>query len=147
LARRSSARLLAARETEELRAEERHLARALGKALLELGVDRARDWHEQPGATHAALFAEAAADADVAPVTMAQAYTWAWCENQVLAALKLMSLGQSAGLRVLRTLQARIPRAVDRAIACDDDAIGTSAPRAAMASAWHETQYSRLFRS
>jgi len=146
-ARRASALLLAARETQELRAEERHLARALAKALIELGVERARDWLAVPAATQAALFALAAADARVPTATMAQGFAWAWCENQVLAALKLMSLGQSAGLRILRTLQQDIPGAVDRGLACDDEAIGASTPRAVMASAWHETQYSRLFRS
>ena len=146
-ARRASALLLAARETQELRAEERHLGRALAKALGEIGVEGARAWLDFPEATYAALFALAAADASIPPATMAQGYTWTWCENQVLAALKLMSLGQSAGLRILRTLQNDIPGVVAQALACDDDAIGTSAPRAAMASAWHETQYSRLFRS
>lgn len=146
-ARTFSARLLAARETQELRAEERHLARALAKALIELEVPGARDWLASPAATQAALFALASADARVPPAAMAQAYAWAWCENQVLAALKLMSLGQSAGLRIGRALQGAIPSVVERAMACEDDAIGTAAPRAAMASAWHETQYSRLFRS
>lgn len=142
-----SARLLAARETGELRAEERHLARALTKVLAELRIPGALEWLERADATHAALFALAAQHGAVAPRDMVQGYLWAWCENQVLAALKLMPLGQSAGQRVLDALLQEIPAIVARATTLADEDIGTSAPRAAMGSAWHETQYSRLFRS
>jgi urease accessory protein len=146
-ARSASARLLAARETAELRAEERHLARALAKVLLELRVPGAIQWLDEPRATHAALFALAAAHGAVPPQAMAQGYLWAWCENQVLATLKLLPVGQSAGQRILDALLAEIPAVAAHAAALDDDAIGTAAPRVAMGSAWHESQYSRLFRS
>lgn len=142
-----SARLMAARETAELRAEERHLARALTKVLTELRVPGAADWLGRTDATHAALFALAARHGEVPPQAMALGYLWAWCENQVLAALKLMPLGQSAGQRVLDALLREIPTVVARAAALADEDVGTGAPRAAMGSAWHETQYSRLFRS
>ncbi len=144
---RWSARLLASRETAELRAEERHLARALTKVLAELRVTGAAEWLDRADATHAALFALAARHGGVEPEAMAQGYLWAWCENQVLSALKLMPLGQSAGQRVLDALLREIPAVASRAAALTDDDVGTSAPRAAMGSAWHETQYSRLFRS
>jgi len=83
----------------------------------------------------------------VTPAAMSQGYLWAWCENQVLAALKLMSLGQTGGQRILDALLQRIPDIVARAVRLDDAGIGTAAPLAVMGSAWHETQYSRLFRS
>ncbi|MET0291241.1 MAG: urease accessory protein UreF [Steroidobacteraceae bacterium] len=146
-ARSLSARLLASRETAELRAEERHLARALAKVLIELRVDGAATWRDRPEATYAALFALASLHGAIPREDVAQGYLWAWCENQVLAALKLMALGQSAGQRVLDALLTDIPEVARRAATLDDDDIGTSAPRAAMASAWHEHQYSRLFRS
>jgi len=146
-ASRWSARLLAARETAELRAEERHLARALAKVLVELQVPRAAEWLVREDATHAALFALAAAHGAIDPRAMAQGYLWSWCENQVLGALKLMPVGQTAGQRVLDRLVQDIPAVVARAATLTDAQIGTHAPRAAMSSAWHETQYSRLFRS
>jgi urease accessory protein len=146
-ARRASALLLAARETAELRAEERHLARALAKVLVELRIPGAEDWLAEPRATHAALFALAAAHGAIPPASMAQGYLWAWCENQVLATLKLLPIGQSAGQRILDALLAGIPAVAARAATLDDAGIGSSAPRAAMGSAWHESQYSRLFRS
>jgi urease accessory protein len=40
-----------------------------------------------------------------------------------------------------------IERAAENAATLRDDDIGNVAPGMAMASAWHETQYSRLFRS
>jgi len=38
------------------------------------------------------------------------AYVWSWLENQVLAAVKLVPLGQVAGQRLLTVLGARIPQ-------------------------------------
>jgi urease accessory protein len=75
------------------------------------------------------------------------AYVWSWLENQVLAAVKLVPLGQVAGQRLLASLGESIPAVAATAMALDDDAIATFAPGFAIASARHETQYTRLFRS
>ena len=74
-------------------------------------------------------------------------YLWAWSENQVLAALKLVPLGQSAGQRLLHRLIDSMPDIVAHALTVRDDAIGVGVVSLAMASALHESQYSRLFRS
>jgi urease accessory protein len=63
-------------------------------------------------------------------------YLWAWLENQIGAAMKIVPLGQMAGQRMLATLGAALP-----------DQLSNCAPALALASSWHETQYSRLFRS
>jgi urease accessory protein len=146
-ARRLSAELVASRESLELRAEERHLGQALAKVLSGLGIAGAREWQRDPDASHAALFALAAVDAGATARDTAIAFLWAWAENQVIAAVKLLPLGQSAGQRVLESIRARIPLLVDTAAALSDEDLGTSMPLAVMASAWHETQYTRLFRS
>ncbi len=65
----------------------------------------------------------------------------------MLAAVKLLPLGQSAGQRVLERLLRVIPALASAATEIDDDDIGIATPLQAMASAWHETQYTRLFRS
>ncbi len=75
------------------------------------------------------------------------AYVWSWLENQVLAAIKLVPLGQVAGQRLLAALGARIPQVVATAMTLADDDLSTFAPGLALASARHETQYTRLFRS
>jgi len=83
-----------------------------------------------------------------APVHQAlQAFAFGWAENMTQAALKSMPLGQSAGQRILARLAQEIPSAVDHAMALRDDERQAFCPMLAIASARHETQYSRLFRS
>ena len=74
-------------------------------------------------------------------------YVYSWLENQVAAATKLVPLGQSSAQRLLGELLQQVPMAMATAAAMADDDIGASLPRVALASCWHETQYSRLFRS
>ena len=77
----------------------------------------------------------------------AQAYAQAFAANIVSAAVRLVPLGQSDGLRVLARLEALIPRIVAAALACTLDDVGGAAIAADIASMRHETQYTRLFRS
>jgi urease accessory protein len=146
-ARYWSAWLLASRESEELRAEERHLGRSLAKVLVSLQIDQAVDWTRDIDASHACLFALAASHWRIDANNAATAYLWAWCENQVLAAVKLLPLGQTAGQRILNDLLQRIPTLVSGAADLSDDDMCVATPMQGMASAWHETQYTRLFRS
>jgi urease accessory protein len=142
-----SRQLLAARETAELRAEDRHLGRALGRVLGELGFAEGRAWSGSADASLAALFALAAARWSIPPQEAACGYLWAWCENQVLAAVKLVPLGQSAGQRLLDALLQRIPALAAAAASIADEDVGVATPMQGLASARHEGQYSRLFRS
>jgi urease accessory protein len=144
---RLSARLIASRETSELRAEDRHLGSALARVLVEHGLTDAKSWIGSPDATHAALFALAAARWNISAADAACGYLWGWCENQVLAAIKLVPLGQSAGQRLLGMLIDEIPGIVSRAANIEDGDIGIATPMQGIASCRHETQYSRLFRS
>jgi urease accessory protein len=75
------------------------------------------------------------------------AYAWGWVENQVAAAIKLVPLGQTDGQRLQFELARRLPAAVDAALSLDGGEIGSAAPALAIASAAHESQYTRLFRS
>ena len=75
------------------------------------------------------------------------AYLWSWLENQVLAAMKTIPLGQVGGQKMLLALGAAIPAVVAGAQQIVDDDVASFAPGLAIASARHETQYSRLFRS
>ena len=65
----------------------------------------------------------------------------------MLAAVKIVPLGQTQGQQILQRLVTKIPGLVPLALAMDDDAIGASSPALAIASSAHETQYTRLFRS
>lgn len=142
-----SAELVGSRETAELRAEERHLGQSLAKLLAGLGIDAANGWQRDPRTSYAAMFALAANHSGAGPQETALAYAWAWAENQVIAAVKLLPLGQSDGQRVLEAIRVQIPSLAATALATGDEDIGSAAPLAVMASAWHETQYTRLFRS
>ena len=132
----------ACRETRESRAEERNMGAALLALLRELG-ERAPDGALGYPAAFGVAAANAALDADE---TLA-GYAWAWCENQVACAVRLVPLGHSAGQRILRGLGARIEPALACALRVGDDEIGLSAPRLAVLSARHETRRTRLFRS
>jgi urease accessory protein len=141
-----NAQLIASRETSELRAEELHLGHALARVLIELEIGEAGDWQHSASA-FATLFSLAAVRWHIEAGDALRGYLWAWSENQVLAAVKLVPLGQSAGQRLLHRLTAAMPAIVERAHTLADDAIGVGTVSQAHASALHESQYSRLFRS
>lgn len=144
---RLSQELVASRETAELRAEERHMGQALAKVLVSLGIPQAASWQRNPSASYAALFALAAVHSGAPAADCAITYVWAWAENQTIAAVKLLPLGQTAGQRLLESIRLQIPGLIAAASTMEDDQIGAATPLAVMASAWHETQYTRLFRS
>lgn len=139
--------LTACRETAELRAEDRQTGQALARLLLNLGVAEAEPWMQHPKTTLATSHALAAVRWHIPCHTAAQGYLWAWLENQVLCAVKLIPLGQTAGQRLLLELASRIPAITATGLALEDEAMGGSSLGLALASSRHETQYSRLFRS
>jgi urease accessory protein len=145
-----SAQLVAARETAELRAEDLHMGRSLARLLL--GMDAAlygdlAAWPARNDACFAALFACVAVRARISADEAAWGYLWSWCETQTLAAVRLVPLGQTAGQRLLDALLQQIPGIVAHARSIADEDIGATAVSQLLASAWHETQYTRLFRS
>ena len=72
------------------------------------------------------------------------AYLWSWLENQVMAAVKAVPLGQTAAQKILLSLGERLEAIAD---AAPSALLSNFVPGLAMLSALHETQYSRLFRS
>jgi len=75
------------------------------------------------------------------------AYLWAWAENQVMAAVKIVPLGQTAGQRLLLRLGMVVEQVAGDALKLDEAEWSNFAPGFAIASCRHETQYTRLFRS
>jgi urease accessory protein len=148
---RWNAFLIASRETEELRAEDRHLGGALLRVLAECQLSTELFPIGGPklpvGVSHAAAFSFACARWHIDAHAAAQTYAWAWAENQVLAAVKLVPLGQSAGQRLLHALITRLGAYSTRAADILDADIGISTALSAVASGRHEIQYTRLFRS
>ena len=140
-----SLHLLAARESAELRAEERNRARALVGLLDKLGVSDVASWRDDLLHCQAAPYALAAVRWGIPLHDSLQGYAWSWLENQVAAAIKLIPLGQTDGQRVLLDVAQALPAAVADEVA-EDEAMAVT-PVLVTASACHETQYTRLFRS
>lgn len=139
--------VLSYRETAELRKEEQHLGRALARVLSHLGVREATPYIGHPDASYVVLFGLAAARFELCPHEASMGYAFAWLENQVSAASRLMRLGQLAAQEVVTSLLDDIVTTAQRAQSVLDREIGYSAPGFSLMSAWHEEQYSRLFRS
>jgi urease accessory protein len=76
-----------------------------------------------------------------------QAYLHALVANWISAGVRLIPLGQTDGQRVLAALEPVVAQTTARALATPLEEVGASAFRADLASARHETQYTRLFRS
>lgn len=148
---RLNAEFLASRESAELRAE----TVQMGFSLLRLIRDLRDPMLEpvQTSLTHLPEVAFPIAWAGVAsawnitPEAALTAYLWTWAENQIMAALKAVPLGQAAGQRALASLATRLPAITQAALSLPESAWSNLTPAFAIACARHETQYSRLFRS
>ncbi|MSQ55333.1 MAG: urease accessory protein UreF [Betaproteobacteria bacterium] len=134
---------LASREAAELRAETVQMGYSLSRLLRDLGVELA----ELDEPSFPAAYAAAARAWGIEPRAALVAYLWAWVENQVMAAVKAVPLGQTDAQRMLFALGARLDGVAERAEALADDELGNFTLGLAILSSLHETQYSRLFRS
>ena len=72
------------------------------------------------------------------------AYLHAGVAAQISAAVRLIPLGQSAGLRAQKTLESAIRATVAQSASLE---LGTASWAADIAGQQHETQYTRLFRT
>ena len=78
---------------------------------------------------------------------VAVAFLQAFTANLVSAAVRLVPLGQTAGLRVLAALEPTILAIAAETKPASLDDLGGCAFRSDLAAMCHETQYTRLFRS
>lgn len=148
---RLNADFLASREAAELRFETMQMGYSLVRLLSELDAFAALDdWKPRLLAVEEPAFptawSAAAAAWNIPLQDAAAAYLWAWLENQVMAAVKAVPLGQSTGQRLLATVGAELPELARDALR-DEDEWHNFTPGLALASCRHETQYTRLFRS
>ncbi|WP_229805208.1 urease accessory protein UreF [Saccharospirillum salsuginis] len=137
--------ILACRETRELRFTDTAMGRALVRLLrsLEMAPPLAAD----EDISFVTAFAYAAACWSIPIDDTALGFAWAWLENQVAAATKLVPLGQTQAQQLLGELNPVLTDAWTLARGIDVDDIGACLPALAIASCRHETQYTRLFRS
>lgn len=146
--RRLNDRFLAGRESAELRAESVQMGRSLVRLMHELDETRSvagrLSGMVEPG--YPCAWACAAVAFGLESGSCRQAYLWAWLENQVLAAIKLVPLGQSAGQRMLLGLSRKADALCAREPLPESEWTNF-APAFGLACTAHETQYTRLFRS
>ena len=134
------------RETSELLLEDEQLGLALQRLLISLEIPRAH----APLLTYPSLvcmFALAGVHWEIPLEELLRGFVWSWLENQITAATKTVPLGQSQAQQLLTKLMVEIPAICQYANTVNDDDIGVGLPAVAIASAKHERQYSRLFRS
>lgn len=135
----------ASRETAELLLEDEQMGAALARLLNAQNLPGADSLTRGP--SYVSQFARACAHYQL-PVTDAQqAFAYSWLENQIAAATKLIPLGQTEAQNLLMDMLPVVPAICERAKHIDPDEWGVSLPGLALASARHETQYCRLFRS
>lgn len=137
--------VLACRETKELRLNDT----AMGEALFRLmgSLDIKMPFERGEVVSFVTLFAITAAHWTLNFDVAALGFSWSWLENQIAAATKLVPLGQTQAQELLGELQGDIHQAISLSLTIEEDRIGAGLPMIAIASAQHETQYSRLFRS
>jgi urease accessory protein len=140
----------ASRETREFLLESQQLAFSLNawiKQVLGLEVQVESRYGFIP------VYAQLCARLNLSVEDCLTAYCFSVLENQVLAAVKTVPLGQMSGQRILWQLHQRVPQAVQQALKQALNLQGLTSPLSsnlpnfALLSMQHETQYSRLFRS
>lgn len=140
----------ASRETREFLLESQQLAFSLNawiKQVLELDVQVESRYGFIP------VYAQLCARLNLSVEDCLTAYCFSVLENQVLAAVKTVPLGQMSGQRILWQLHQRVPQAVQQTLKQALNLQGLASPLSsnlpnfALLSMQHETQYSRLFRS
>tara|TARA_R110002073_G_C9486801_1_gene580494 strand:- start:43 stop:741 length:699 start_codon:yes stop_codon:yes gene_type:complete len=141
---------IAARDTSEFRAETIQMGHSLGKLVVDLEIaDESllkilTSQEEIPLPTAFACAVEALA---VPHESAILGILFSMIENQVLACVKSVPLGQVSGQRLLLSLHPTIEAAAYRAQRLTDDELSNWAPGLSVLSMQHEVQYSRIYRS
>lgn len=142
-------KILAMRETKELRLSDTATGLAMAKLLVDLSVP-IKPFDETvltKDISFVSSFAIACVNWNIDTESAFYGFLWSWLENQVAAATKLVPLGQVSAQQLLSELLDQLSQVCDIALNLDESQIGASLPGLALISSWHETQYSRLFRS
>lgn len=142
-----SQRMMAWRETKELRLEEGQRGAALARLLPNLGIAMPAEVKISAQRSQIIGLALAGAQWQITAADLGRGYIWSWLENAVMAGVKLIPLGQTQGQQILQRMVPVLEQAVQDATQIDINQAGSSAPALAIASSNHEIQYTRLFRS
>jgi urease accessory protein len=142
--------LIACRESHELLLADLAMGKALIRLIKQLdniNIDAHQAIIQLKEISFVSAFALCAYTFNLDLISAQSGYCWTYIDNQVAAATKLVPLGQTQAQNLLFELSENTQLIIEKSNNIADEDIGTSLPHLAMASAWHETQYSRLFRS
>jgi urease accessory protein len=141
---------VAARDTAEFRAETIQMGYSLAKLLVDLKIadESLREiLTSQPEIPLPTAFACAAEALAIPHEAALLGMLFSMIENQVLACVKSVPLGQVSGQRLLFSLHLPLETAAHRAERLEDDELSNWAPGLSLLSMQHEVQYSRIYRS
>ena len=141
---------LASRDTAEFRAETVQMGYSLSKLLQELTPERkdiTQVISSLPEVAFPTAFAAACAALKIPSDEALIGLLFSWAENQVIACVKSVPLGQVSGQRLLLSLEPAIAAAALTARRLKDDELSNWSPGLSLVSMQHEVQYSRLYRS
>lgn len=142
-----SQRLMAWRETKELRLEENFRGAALARLLPNLGITIPCEMQAAMARSQIIGLALAGVQWRIQGADLGRGYVWSWLENAVMAGVKLIPLGQTQGQQILQRMVPALEQAVQDARHVSYHQASSSATALAIASSNHEIQYTRLFRS
>lgn len=142
-----TAYLLACRETRELREEERNRGAAFTRLVKSWEPDCPPDWQPLFSQSQLCGMAWLGVRWEIDADALALSLGYSWIESAVMAGVKLVPFGQQAAQQLIIELSDQFATKLGQAWARSDDQLGAATPLSAIASARHETQYSRLFRS
>ncbi|HQT27376.1 MAG: urease accessory protein UreF [Acidocella sp. 20-61-6] len=135
----------ASRESSELLAETLQMGHSMMRLLADIGeIPNAALF---PSPSFPLAWSAAAAAWDIDEKEAISGYLWSWAENQVMAAVKAMPLGQTAGQRMLLKLGAKLSILAGEILKIPVGEASNFLPAFSIASCLHETQYARLFKS
>ncbi len=139
---------LAIRETKELLLADLAMGQALQRLAKSTAVPLPPNYQSlRARISFVSMYSVMASHMNISLSNASTGYCWTLLENQVLAATKLLPMGQTAAQIMLTSLSERLHDSFTQSQQVNDDQIGLSLPGLTMASAQHEQQYSRLYRS
>lgn len=140
-------KIISYRDTNELRIEERQRGKAIKKLILQWYSIVDPDWIVAFEHSGLAATAWLGFSWNIPMQCLALGYAYSILESSIMIGLKLIPFGQSTAQNLLRYLLEFLPDAWDQSNCITDEELGSNFLLQSIASACHETQYSRLFRS
>lgn len=144
---RCASKILSYRDTYEIRLEERQRGQVMAQLILQWYSPVNEYWLLGVESSGLAAIAWLGCMWKIPLEMLSLGYAYNMLESSVITGLKLVLFGQSTAQKLLRYLTEFLIHAWNQVIFIKNNELGSSFPLQSIASACHEIQYSRLFRS